>query len=139
MLSVEPMLIDRLSQVPGLRGVYGTADMLSVDQAAWPSPCIYVAFDGYRPVESSPQGKSARIEARWLVVLSVRQLAKAADGRKARADVAPLIDAVLAALMGWVPAGHTPFVLSSAPGPEFAAGQLLFPLAFTTQQVVRSS
>jgi hypothetical protein len=137
-LDLEPLLIDRLKTLPGILGVYGAAEMMVANQAAFPSPCLYVMFDGYKPVEGTHSNKTTRIEARWLVVLSVRQVQQAAAGTAARSEAAPLFDAVLSALMGWVPPGYTPLALASAPGPEFSAGQLLFATAFTTSRVVKA-
>lgn len=85
------------------------------------------------------RGKAAAVETRWLVVLSIKHGAKTADGSPARSAMAPLVQTVLGHLLGWSPApGFTPLTLAPGPRPDFATGLLLFPLAFTTRQVVKA-
>ena len=139
MLSVEPLLRSRLETLTGFKGVHGLPELMAAEMASRPSPCLYVVFDGYRPVESTTHGKAAKVETRWLVVISVKNSGKAADGEPARSQAAPLAQAVLGSLLGWQPApGYMPLKLAPGPRPDFAAGLLLFPLAFTTEQVVKA-
>lgn len=140
MLSLEPLLTAHLEALPGFKGVDGLPDLMSAESASKPSPRLYVIFDGYRVLENTPRGKASNIETRWLVVLSVKHGAKAGDGSPARAAAAPLLQSVLSHLLGWLPGpGFTPLELAPGPRSDFAAGQLLFPLAFTTRQVVKAA
>lgn len=140
MLSVEPLLTAHLEALPGFKGVHGLPELVSADLANRPAPCLYVVFDGYRPLESTARGKASKVETRWLVVLSVKHGGKSADGAPARSVAAPQVHAVLGHLLGWQPApGYEPFSLAPGPRPDFAAGLLLFPLAFTTVQVVKAT
>ena len=139
MLSLEPLLTARLEALPGFKGVHGLPELMAAEKANRPSPCIYLIFDGYRPLESTMRGKAARVETRWLVVISDKHAGNAADGAPARSKVAPLVKAVLGHLLGWQPApGAAPLELAPGPRPDFAAGFFLFPLAFTTDQVVKA-
>jgi hypothetical protein len=139
MLSLEPLITARLESLTGFKGVHGLPDLMGAEMANRPSPCLYVIFDGYRPLESTVRGKAARVETRWMVVLSVKHGAKTADGSPARSAMAPLVQDVLGHLLGWQPApGFTPLTLAPGPRPDFATGLLLFPLAFTTEQVVKA-
>lgn len=138
MLGIEPLLRDRLEEIPELLGVHGLPDLADAQQLGKPCPCAFVAFDGYRVLELSAQNRAARIETRWLVVLAVKSAARTADGAAARAAISPLANAVLSKLIGWCPAAqYKPLALDSAPAPIFEAGHLLFPLAFTSIHVVK--
>ena len=140
MLSLEPLLNERLSQINGLVGVYGLPELALAEGAGKRSPCVYVVFDGYRVLESSSNKQSARVEVRYLVVVSVKQVAKAADGAPARSAAAPWVNAVLGQLLGWRPSrDFTPLALEAAPRIEFVAGTLLFPLTFSCMHVVQGS
>jgi hypothetical protein len=137
MLGIEPLLRARLAEIPELLGVYGLPDLAEAQQRGKPCPCAFVAFDGYRVLETTHQNRSARIETRWLVVLAVRSAAQTADGAPARAALSPLANAVISKLMGWSPAApYKHLALDTAPSPIVEAGSLLFPLAFTSIHVV---
>jgi len=139
MLSLEPLLTARLEALPGFKGVDGLPELMDAGAASKPSPRIYVVFDGYSVLEAPRSGRAARIETRWLVVISVKHGAKTADGAPARAAAAPLVQAVLNHLLGWQASPeHGPLTLARGPRSDFATGQLLFPLAFTTVQVVKA-
>lgn len=139
MLSLEPLLTARLEELSGFKGVHGLPELVAAEMANRPSPCLYVIFDGYRPNESTMRGKAADVETRWLVVLSIKHGGNTADGSPARGAAAPLVKAVLGHLLGWTPsAGFGPLTLAPGPRPDFATGLLLFPLAFTTRQVVKA-
>lgn len=140
MLALEPLLTAHLETLAGFKGVHGLPELVAAEMASRPSPCIYVIYDGYRPLESTPRGKAARVETRWLVVLSLKHAAKTADGAPARFAMAPKVQAVLGHLLGWQAAPEfKPLALSPAPRPDFANGLLLFPLAFTTEHVVKGN
>lgn len=140
MLTLEPLLTARLEELSGFKGVDGLAELMDAGSASKPSPRLYVIFDGYRVIENTPRGKASHIQARWLVVVSVKNAAKAGDGAPARATAAPLLQGVLNHLLGWTAGpGFTPLELAPAPRSDFVAGQLLFPLAFTTSQVVKAA
>lgn len=136
MLSLEPLLRARLAAIPGLAGVYGLAELGA--EKSRPAPCAYVVFDGAQVVETNPPYDKARLAARWLVVLAVKNVAAAADGRAARADAQPLVAAVLKSLMGWRPdRAHQELKLVECARPEFQGGLLLLPLVFETSQIVK--
>lgn len=140
MLAAEPLLTARLEQLAGIKGVHGLPELVAAEMANRPSPCLYVIYDGYQVLESATRGKAAKVKTRWLVVLSVKHASNSADGAPARSAAQPLLDAVLGQLLGWQPAaGFEPMELAPAPRQDFAAGQLLFPLAFTTVHVVKAN
>ena len=135
MLALEPLLHARLAGIPGLRGVYGLADLTA--EKTKPTPCVYVVYDGGRVLEQNANGAEARVAARWLVVLAVKNV-RGADGAAAREDAQPLADAVLTALMGWRPdVGHTALHLVDLLRPDFDGGLLWLPMAFQTTQIMK--
>lgn len=137
MLGIEPLLRARLAEIPELLGVYGLPDTADAQQIGKPCPCAFVAFDGFQVLETAQNGRAARIQTRWLVVLAVKSAVRTADGEAARAALSPPVNAALAKLMGWRPSSiYTPLELETSPSPVPAAGSLLFPLAFTSIHVV---
>ena len=140
MLSLEPLLNERLRQIDGLLGVYGLPDLAQAESTGKRAPCVYLVFDGYRVLESSANQQLARLETRYLVIVSVKHVAKAADGEPARSASAPWVNAVLDQLLGWKPSrDFTPLALEAAPRIEYVAGHLLFPLAFSSVHVVQGA
>lgn len=125
MLSLEHLLRARLESIPGLKGVYGLAAV--GDDKPRPTPCAYVVFDGAKVQEVSTDATSARLLARWRVVLAVKQVAQAADGAPAREVAQPLVLAVLRTLMGWIPRTNgRPLKLADCPSPDYQTGGLLY-------------
>lgn len=137
MLSLEGPLAARLSEVPGLLGVHPMSDLEGIEQAGKPTPCVFLAFDGYQVIEQHRSRRAVRIETRWLVILAVKHAGRAGSGAPARSAAAPLAEALLKSLLGWTPpAKYTPLLLATPPAPVFLAGALFYPLAVTTQQVI---
>lgn len=138
MLALESSIVDRLAAVPGLLGVYGAAEFSDLAKSGKPSPCAYVLYGGYSVLQSSDDGETARVEDRWLVVLSLKHAGRAPGAEPVREAAAPMIQAVLGAMMGWQPdaRSYKAFKLDSAPRPEPAPARLLFPLAFKIEHIV---
>ena len=136
MLSLEPLLRARLAEIAGFKGVYGLSDLGA--EKPKPAPCVYVAFDGGRVVDMPDMGSRAKVLARWLVVLAIKNVAKAADGQAAREDAQPLVADVLQKLMGWRPdQAHMPLRLVEMPRPDYQSGLLWLPLVFETPQIFK--
>ncbi|WP_300335640.1 hypothetical protein [Accumulibacter sp.] len=141
MLGLEPLLRERLAEIPGLLGVHGAADVGDIGLRV-ELPAVYVVWDGYTVSETSNNGRAARTATRWQVVLAVRNPLTPGDGAPVRSDAAPLLDAVLAKLLGWAPGyPYAPLVLAN-PGaitPGYRGGILKFPIAVTSEVVVRGA
>lgn len=139
MLGLEPLLRARLASIPGLAGVHGAADVDDIGLRV-ELPAAYVVWDGYTVSETTSMGRAARTATRWNVVIAVRNPLTPGDGAPVRADAAPLVDAVLASLLGWAPGyPYAPLVLAN-PGaitPSYRGGILKFPIAVTSEVVVR--
>jgi len=101
---------------------------------------MHVVYQGYRVVETRPDGRAARIQQTWLVVVAVRNVRDARTGLAARADAGGLADAVIGALMGWQPDGASrPLTLAQAPRAGYRAGHVYLPLAFEHETTVKGS
>jgi hypothetical protein len=135
MLGLETLLRARLAEVPALLGVYGARERAAMTWRRQDFPVAFVAFDGYSVLETSRGGGAARVQARWLVTVTVRAVGSPADGTALRADAAPIVEAVLGKLLGWPPgAPYGPLHLASSQDarPEYRADAIRLPLAFTT-------
>jgi len=142
LMDLEAALVDRLGEIAALRGVYGAADFGDLAKAGKGMPCAYVLYGGYSVTRNSDDGLQAQVEERWLVVLSIKHAGRAGAGPDPlRSAASPLIRAVVDALLGWTPGerGYQQLRLDSAPRPEYAAGHLLFPIAFRIAHVVRAT
>lgn len=136
MLTLEPLLRARLAEITGLKGVHGLADLNA--EKTKPTPCVYVIYDGAAVAELNAPATEARLVVRWLIVLAVKNVAKAADGAAVREDAQALAGAVLTSLMGWRPdAAHQALRLVDLPSPDYSGGMLLLPLVFETLQFVK--
>lgn len=142
-LDFETSLMARLEGLlPAGMRVLCAEDLASLEEASQPTPAVHVIYNGYRPTQSSNTGARAIVEQGWLVVVVVKHAgaaAKAAAEVKGRA--APLVDAVLAALMGWHPSGRAGapgLRLATPPKPVFRSPFYYFPLAFTAEVAVEA-
>lgn len=139
MLGLEPLLRERLREVTGLAAIYGAPELADLD-SRYETPAAYVVWDGYKVIEASSNGRAARVSTRWHVVVTVRNPLDPADGAPARADAAPLVQAVLGKLLGWSPGfPYGPLVLADAGEiqPTYRGARLKFPIAVTSEVVVR--
>lgn len=138
LMDLEPLIVARLAAIPSLLGVYGAAELASVSKAGKPSPCAYVLYGGYRPVQVGDDGLAARVEESWMVVLSLKSASPAQGPNPVRAAARPEVAAVLQAFMGWTPdaRSYKCFKLAAAPRPEVEAARLLLPVVFTIEHVI---
>lgn len=139
MLGLEPLLRARLAEVPDLVAIYGAPELAALDYRV-EYPCAYVVWSGYRVSETTAAGKAARVGSRWQVIVAVHNPLAPTDGAAARAEVAPLVRAVLVKLLGWqagYPYGPLTLADPADPTPAPRAGILHFPLAVTSEVVLR--
>lgn len=140
MLAIESAILARLAMfMPAGVRVLSMADMAALADTQI-APAVYVAFDGYRVLEQQPYNPEARVEARWLTVVTTRNLKSTASGSDARLDAAAIVDAVYVALAGWRPAaGYKPLQLADAPRPGFDAGFFYLPLAWRAETIMKGA
>lgn len=138
LMELEPLIIARLASLPGLLGVYGAAEFAGLAKAGKPSPCAYVVYGGYRPVQSSDDGTVARVEESWMIVLSLKSASPTQGADPVRARARPEVEAVLRAFMGWTPdaRSYKAFQLAPGPRPEPEPARLLLPIVFTVEHVI---
>ncbi|MDD2991116.1 MAG: hypothetical protein PHI64_19450 [Zoogloea sp.] len=138
LMELEPLIIARLAAIPSLLGAYGAAEFAGVAKAGKPSPCAYVVYGGYRPLQSSEDGAVARVEESWMVALSLKSASPAQGADPARAAARPEVEAVLRAFMGWRPESQSykAFRLAPGPRPEAEPARLLVPIVFTVEHVI---
>lgn len=135
MLDAEPYIRQRLAAIPGAAGVHSLAELSLDGVAGRRLPALFVAPDGYRVLDAS--STRCRVAVRWLVVVVVANAARVREGDAARAAAADIIRAAFAALLGWQPTPEwQPMMPVAAPPPEYAAGTLLWPMAFEVAQVI---
>lgn len=71
------------------------------------------------------------------VVTVVRNATSQVTGEHARFEAGPVLVAVIASLLGWVPGdGYEALKMENATNPEFEAGFGFYPLVFSTRYVV---
>lgn len=139
MLEIEPLIRQRLQDIPGLiGGVHGIADLSQDIQTAAGKrlPAIFVGCDGYRVVDDSTHG-AVRVAVRWLVIVAVRQVSDVVGGTDARAAVSDIATEVMSRLYRWQPTPqHQPMMPIQPPPPEYASGLLLLPMAFECNKII---
>lgn len=142
--AMEQAIVDRLTEKLGslVRRVYTAAEISQVEEGSQVVPSCTVIYQGYNPVTgvNGSLGKVQQIDKTWAVVVSVRNAGDARTQGGARPAAAPIVDAVLGALLGWRPEipGEMPLVLAGAPGAEFTdAGFAYYPIAFNNRRTYR--
>jgi len=135
LLALEPVLRARLGErLPHNVKILAAHDLDAVSAGGQPTPAVYVIYSGGSVAESRSDGRAARISQDWLILVAVRHVSQVDAGAAARAEAGDLADLVLAALMGWQPAGTSqPLRLSGLPNPGFISGYQWVPLIFNTE------
>jgi|GEM_PF-483027 len=136
-LSLEPALVERLkAMLPAGVHVLSAADLRGVSAGSQPTPAVHVIYQGFRVARSSDDGIFARLTLTWYAVVALRDVRDVRSGRGAREMADPLANAVMTALMGWMPDGQNPMRLAPGPLPGYDAGHLYVPIAFLVDQPV---
>lgn len=140
MLAVESLIRQRLASIPDVPGGVASMADLSTDAVAGRrSPALFVGSLGHRIDDAKSPG-AVRIASRWLVVAAVRNVSDVKGGAAARAEASDLIERVISLLYRWQPApAFSPLMPVDAPRPEYAAGLLLYPLAWECQHLIERS
>lgn len=139
LLVLEPELMERLRTHLGNPAIHVlcAADLAGVTEEKQLTPAVHVVCQGYRVTESRGDGRAARVEQTWLVVVAtrnVRGLGNLKDADAARAAAGSLAALVANALMGWRPPGAAkPLRLVDGPRADYSAGHQYLPLAFAAE------
>lgn len=137
-LSLEAALVERLAAtLPSAVQVLTAADLAGVAEGSQPTPAVHVVYDSGAIKQRTPDGRAAKVEQLWYVVIAVRNVRGVRSGSDARFEASALADQVLAALMGWqVAATQQPLMLSGLPKTQYSAGFMYLPLAFRAEVVL---
>jgi hypothetical protein len=140
-------LVDKLGAT--VKKVYTAAELADVEEDSQVTPSVAVIYNGYAPVSAAGGqaatnlGKVQHIEKSYLVVVSLRNALNTRTRQGAREAAAPIVKAVLSALLGWRPANlpeEMPLQLAPAPGAAFTdAGFAYYPIAFTNRRTYRGT
>lgn len=138
-LSIEPLLIDRLTErVKSARQVRSIADLDELSKGSEALPAIFVLPDRTRLGKVDGSLKKAKYEEDWIVVVMVKSARRGGNAPEAlRESAGSLMLDVFQALAGWVPAPRidalTPI---DPPAMAINGGFGYFPLAFRTGYIV---
>lgn len=149
LLDAESLIIARLQQRVDAADWTGSvkpivqseAELAGVEEQSQVAPAIQVLLNGYQPVDERGEGKITLFELDWLIVVAVRSGYEVRSGEGLRIEATPMMDLVLAALLGWKPsADFSHMKAAPAPGPAYTdAGFGYFPLMFKTRATVRGT
>lgn len=139
---LEDHLISRLKAAgPRVRTVAGLDDLAAAANQAEFAPALFVLYDGYQVLEAQEDG-STRVEQTWLIVTVVRNVSQPGrDGstNALRQTAKPIIDGVLASLVGWTPSPRIkPLKLANSYKSKNVADLGLYPLSFSTRFTIRA-
>lgn len=129
----------RLAELRPAIHVMTAADLAGAVEEKQLAPAVHVVFQNYRPTETRPDGRIARVEQTWLVVVATKNVRATKTGDAARSAAGLLARQVLLALQGWQPPSATkPLLLAPAPNARYGGGHQYLPLALTAEIVLKS-
>lgn len=138
--ALESALVARLKDALPQVHILTAQELGGVDEARQPTPAVHVIYNGYRVLESRPDGRVARVSQQWLAVIAVRNVRSRGTGADARQDGVALAEEVAGVLMGYQPAqAATPLRLVNAPTPGGDNGFLYLPLAFDIETILKAT
>lgn len=145
--AIEDALVSRLTariktELGLVEEVYGDQDYANVPESAMVCPSLAVIYTGITPVASIDKAPHIqRISFGWLISINVASAEQSNTGAGIRAEVSPIVDAVLEALLGFrVLPKFEPLKLEPAPGAAVSdAGFGYYPLAFSTAATYRGT
>lgn len=132
-LALEQALVERLTaELDAQVQVLTHGALPAVGAGSTPPPAVLVLYGGSEIAETPYAGRVTLIRQEWVVLVVSQDLPDAAD---ADLTAGPLVDAVLAALMGWQPPDPAarPLQLTALPPPEYVNGNQWLPITFATE------
>lgn len=140
--AIEDAIVARLTEKVGdlVDRIYTAAEAAQVEEQLQLTPSLAVVYNGYRPAGDVAGGIVQGVAFSFLVIVSVRNAKQAGRHKGAREDAAPILDAVMGALINFRPMeGGSILKLSDAPGATFSdAGFAYYPLAFEMTRTYRA-
>jgi hypothetical protein len=143
-LAPEPHIVQRLKaalagRVPAVH-VLTAAELAGVKESSQLTPAVHVVWNGFKVLETRPDGAVARLDHTWLIVTAVRNAADTRTGAAARRDAGELMARAGAALMGFRPPNTVgPMRLAPAPAAGYSGGFQYLPLAFLVETIFKAS
>lgn len=141
--ALESLIIAKLqADVTALKLVSGWGDFFKKGFSTQINPAAYVIYGNYKTKgdEKNRQGKAQLITQKWVVALVVRNVTKSDSNEKVRVDAGPLLLEIFQSLNNAsLSNDHGNLFFINAMAPTYAAGVGIFPLAFESQFVIRST
>lgn len=125
-----------LSQKPK---IYAAADLENAKDKSQAAAAVFVAYNGISKVDQLKNVPHVATLTQEFIIWTVTKSASrhgSQQGTRENAD--PIIEGVIAALMGWKPAATLAALeMVEAPGPAYGEGFGYFPLVFQMKRQVR--
>lgn len=127
-----------LSPVPR---VFPAADLANVRDKSQSAASVFVAYNGIIEVDDQANAPHvAKLTTEFIIWIVSRSASRHGSQQGTREAADPLVEAVIAALMGWRPSPQVERLrLGQAPGEVYADGFGYFPLTFTCRRQVRGT
>lgn len=131
--AVETAIIAALRAVPGLIHVAPMAEVAASAVSAQSTPAAYVGFAGFKVLEVAPDGRGAKIDETWAILIVTRSARQGDGGKEARHHTLSIARDALLTVAGLIPIENgDPLRPISPPGnPVWESGFYWLPLAFT--------
>jgi len=128
LLTLEPLMMERLrTECPGVH-IGRIRDVTDLARERIPTPALMVGYRSGSVRQLGTTGREVEATTRWLVVAVTRNVGNDSDAA-ARDALSPVVDAALAALMGWYPdLLREPLRLTDLPDAGYGSGYLWLPL-----------
>jgi hypothetical protein len=118
--------------------VYTSAETALIEERSQVTPGVHVVYNGANPTGRETGPKVAELEQDWQIVAVVRNVATSANGAGARAEIDPIVTAIIESLLGWKPVtGGSELMMGNSDGPSFSEGFMYVPVAFARKQTHR--
>lgn len=97
---------------------------------------LLVMYAGDAVGAAAAGGKSVKLKQRWMAILALNNVARAADARQVKGG--PVLSRMHTALAGWTPLGCAhPFMRANAPlRPDHTQNKALYPLGFEIELAI---
>ena len=131
---IESALVELLKNALPNVHILTATDLSDIVEDNQPAPAVHVIYNGFRVIETRPDGKAATIEQNWLTVVAIRNVRNRGSGASARQDAIALTGSVAAALMGIKLKGsNRPLVIETPPRPGGQNGFSYTPLSWSVE------
>lgn len=140
-VAIQTAIAARLQDRVNVKRIYTAAEIAQTEEQSQLTPNLALMYNGYRTGEQLGLGQIQELTFEFLVIVTVRNAYNTATHDGARDEASPLIDAVMAALLGYRPVqGMGTLRLADAPAAAFSeAGFGYYPVAFEISRTYRGT